>query len=63
VLAGLFSYTAFFVVVALMVENTNLFVVYSLATITALGVNGLSLALLVWRKRSNLIDEKAKLKQ
>ena len=63
VLAGLFSYTAFFVVVALLVADTNLFVVYSLATLIALGINGLSLALLVWRKRSNTFDEKANLKE
>ncbi len=44
VLSGLFSYTAFFVVVGLMVESANLFVVYGLATLTALAVNGLSLA-------------------
>ncbi len=47
VLAGLFSYTAFFVVVSLMVENANLFIVYGLATLAALAVNGLSLALTV----------------
>ncbi len=44
VLSGLFSYTAFFVVVGLMIESANLFVVYGLATLTALAVNGLSLA-------------------
>lgn len=54
VLAGLFSYTAFFVVVALMVANDSLFVVYGLATITALGVNGAALALLVWKNRTAL---------
>ncbi len=50
VLSGLFSYTAFFVVVNLMVENTSIFVVYLLATITALVVNGISLAILIRKK-------------
>jgi len=44
VLAGLFSYTAFFLVVALLVEGTNLWVVYALAAASALGVNAVSLA-------------------
>ena len=49
VLAGLFSYTAFFIVVSLLVENTSLWIVYSLATAAALAVNGFSFAILVWR--------------
>ncbi len=47
VLSGLFSYTAFFVVVGLMVQRDNLVVVYGLAALAALAVNGLSLALTV----------------
>jgi hypothetical protein len=43
VLVGLFSYTAFFLVVALLVNRTSLILVYSLATITALGVDSVSL--------------------
>jgi hypothetical protein len=47
VLTGLFGYVAFFVVVNLLVVQTNLAIVYALATITTLSVNGLSLVLLV----------------
>jgi hypothetical protein len=46
-LTGLFGYTAFFMVVGLLIERTNLVLVYSLATFAALVVNGLSLARLV----------------
>lgn len=53
VLTGLFAYTAFFVVVALLIERVSLVPVYSLATIVALAVNGVSLAVLVWRARSD----------
>jgi hypothetical protein len=49
VLTGLFGYVAFFVVINLLVEQTNLAIVYSLATLAALGVNGLSLLFLVRR--------------
>jgi hypothetical protein len=43
VLLGLFSYTAFFLVVALLVDRANLFIAYSLATVTALSVDSVSL--------------------
>jgi hypothetical protein len=49
VLPGLFSYTAFFVVVALLAANNSLVFIYSLASLTALAVNGAALALLLWR--------------
>jgi len=52
VLPCLFSYTAFFIVVTLLAENASLPVVYSLAALTALGVNGAALALILWRKRA-----------
>jgi hypothetical protein len=51
VLLGLFAYTAFFVVVALLIERMSLVPVYSLATLVALAINGVSLAVLVWRAR------------
>jgi len=51
-LTGLFGYTAFFLVVGLLMERTNLGVVYVLATVAALGVNGVSLARLVWKNRA-----------
>jgi hypothetical protein len=53
VVTGLFSYTAFFLVVALLVERTSLFLVYPLAACAALGVNGTSLALLIRNGRRN----------
>lgn len=52
VLTGLFSYVAFFVVVALLVERAALPLVYALATVTALGLNSLSLAAVLWRRRN-----------
>ncbi len=51
VLVGLFSYTAFFLVVALLVDKTNLFIVYALATVTALGVDGISLLIFLRNSR------------
>jgi len=51
VLPGLFSYTAFFVVVNLLVETGQLFFVYSLAAVAALGVSGLLLVVLLHRTR------------
>ena len=54
VLLGLFSYTAFFVVVALLVQLTNLFIVYALATLAALVVNGISLVWMVGKSHSDL---------
>ncbi len=47
VLTGLFGYVTFFIVVNLLVEHANLAVVYLLATLAALGMNGLSLLVLV----------------
>lgn len=49
VLVGLLAYTAFFIVVSLLVERTSPWVVYPLAAALALAVNGLSLTLLVRR--------------
>ena len=51
-LTGLFGYTAFFLVVALLIERMDLVPVYFLATVAALGVNGISLARLVWKNHS-----------
>ena len=51
-LTGLFGYTAFFLVVGLLMERTNLVVVYGLATVAALAVNGILLARLVWNNRA-----------
>jgi hypothetical protein len=51
VLMGLFSYTAFFVVVTLLIERASLPLVYSLATLTALVVNGAALGVVLWRSR------------
>ena len=52
VLLGLYSYMAFFVVVALLVEQINLFAVYSLAALAALAVNGIFLVRLVVKGHS-----------
>lgn len=49
VLMGLFAYTAFFIVVALLVEKASLWIVYPLATAAALVVNGISFTVLVRR--------------
>ncbi len=49
VLAGLFSYTSFFLVVSLLVTRLDLVWVYLFATITALSVNGLFLMVLLKR--------------
>jgi multisubunit Na+/H+ antiporter MnhB subunit len=51
VLVGLFSYTAFFLVVALLVDKTSLFLVYALAAFTALGVDGVSLLIYLRNSR------------
>jgi hypothetical protein len=51
VLTGLFSYLTFFLVVALLVERTGLLVTYPLAILAALGINSLSLARVVWKRR------------
>jgi len=52
VLTGLFGFYAFFLVVTLLIERVNPALAYSLATLTALGVNGVSLARVVWTGRS-----------
>ena len=52
VLTGLFSYTAFFLVVAMLIDRGSLWIVYPLAALTALSINGLSLALLLWKNRA-----------
>jgi hypothetical protein len=54
VLVGLFSYLAFFLVVNLMVVYFPLWLVYSIAAIVALGINGASLVILV-RKQNQTI--------
>lgn len=51
VLTGLFSYTAFFLVVALLVERSMLPVTYALATFTALAINAAMLALVIRKNR------------
>ncbi len=55
-LTGLFGYTAFFLVVGLLMGRTHLVVVYVLATAAALGVNGVSLARLVWQNRAATVN-------
>ena len=52
VLLGLFSYTTFFVVVALLVQPVNLFAVYILAALSALVVNGVFLMWMVGKGQS-----------
>jgi hypothetical protein len=59
VLIGLFSYTAFFVVVALSVEQLNLFIVYPLAILASLSINGISLAFMLRRNRLAVRDTSA----
>lgn len=49
---GLFSYVAFFLVVRSLVERSSLWVVYALATLVALLVNGTFLGIQLWRYRS-----------
>lgn len=49
---GLFSYVAFFLVVRSLVERSNLLVVYALATLVALSVNGTFLGIQLWRHRA-----------
>lgn len=51
VLTGLFSYTAFFLVAALLMNRASLALVYTLATTAALGLNGAMLARMVWKSR------------
>ncbi len=58
VLTGLFSYTAFFLVVGLLIQRDSLPVVYSLATLVALGINGVFLAVLIWRGRSAGVEKR-----
>lgn len=52
VATGLFGYTAFFVVVGLLVSRLNLAVVYSLAVLAALSVNASSLIIMLLLRRS-----------
>ncbi len=54
VLSGLFSYTAFFLVVGLLIERASLPLVYSLAAVIALTVNALGYR--VWDKGLSLGD-------
>jgi len=49
---GLFSYVAFFLVIRSLVDGSNLWLVYALATLAALLVNGTFLGIQLWRKRS-----------
>ena len=49
---GLFSYVAFFLVIRALVEGGNLWLVYVLATLVALSVNGTLLGIQLWRNRS-----------
>ena len=49
---GLFSYVAFFLVIRSLVEGSNLWLVYALATLVALLVNATFLGIQLWRKRS-----------
>ncbi len=51
VLVGLFAYTAFFLVVALLVNRTGLVLVYAVATATALGVESISLMISLRKRR------------
>ena len=51
VVAGVFAYLAFFLVIALLIERTSLWVVYPLAAVVALGVNALLLASLLRKQR------------
>lgn len=55
---GLFSYVAFFLVVRSLIEKTNLWVVYALATLVALLVNGAFLGMQLWRHRSAIPVQK-----
>lgn len=52
VTTGLFGYTAFFLVVGLLVTRLNLVAVYSLAILVALSVNASSLVIMLLRRRS-----------
>ncbi len=47
---GLFSYVAFFLVIRSLVEGSSPWMVYALATLVALAVNGGLLGLHLWRK-------------
>ncbi len=51
VLTGLFSYLTFFLVVALLIERAGPLATYPLATLAALGINTLSLARVIWKRR------------
>jgi uncharacterized membrane protein (GlpM family) len=53
---GLFSYVAFFLVIRSLIEGSNIWLVYTLATLVALLVNGTILGIQLWRKRSVVPD-------
>ena len=57
VLIGLFAYTAFFIAVAMLVERVDLLVVYFVASCAALAVEGVSLAVLIWKERASQPDQ------
>lgn len=53
---GLFSYVAFFLVIRSLVEGSNLWLAYVLATLVALLVNGTILGIQLWLKRAVFPD-------
>jgi uncharacterized membrane protein (GlpM family) len=53
---GLFSYVAFFLVIRSFIEGSNIWLVYALASLLALLVNGTILGIQLWRKRSAALD-------
>jgi hypothetical protein len=59
VVMGLFAFMAFFVVVTLLVEHLPLAPVYGLATLAALGVNGVSL--MAWVRKGPAVRQQAEL--
>jgi hypothetical protein len=52
VLTGLFSYTAFFLVVGGLINQITPGITYFLAALAALSINGANLAVLLWQRRS-----------
>ncbi len=59
VVMGLFAFMAFFIVVTLLVEHLPLVPVYGLATLAALGVNGVSL--MAWVRKGPVVRQQAEL--
>lgn len=55
---GLFSYVVFFLVIRSLVERSNPWAVYALATLVALLVNGTFLGIQLWRKRPGIPENK-----